>query len=84
MIDLSVKVKVECWGLFRAGIRHDVSEQFLNLGEACFSSFASVLRLDCLKFFLAYFSIHSNVWQGFYCNSTIYLSQHRTNLGIWV
>lgn len=50
MIDLSVKAKVECWGLFRAGIRHDVSEQFLSLGEACFS-FASVLRFDCLKFF---------------------------------
>lgn len=84
MIVLPVKAKAECCGLFRAGIRHDVSEQFLNLGEACFSSFVSVLRLDFLKCFFGYFTIHSNVWQEFYCNSTIYLSQCRTNLGIWI
>lgn len=84
MIVPSVKVKAERCGLFKAGIRHDVSEQFLNPSEACFSSFVSVLRLDFLKFFGGYFTIHSNFWQEIYCNSTIYLSQQRTNLGMWV
>jgi len=51
MIVLSAKAKAECCCLFKAGIRHDVSEQLLSLGEACISSFLSVLMLDFLKLF---------------------------------
>lgn len=47
------KVKAECFNLFNAGVRHNISEEFLSLCEACFSLFVSVSN----SYFLLFFSI---------------------------
>lgn len=76
MIVLSVKAKV----VFIPGW-HKVSEQFLNLGEACSSSLFCVLRLEFLKFLLEYFTIYSDVWLEFHSNSTIYFFPAQDKFG---
>lgn len=53
------KVKAECFNLFNAGVRHNISEEFLSLCEACFSPFVSVSNSYFLFFFF-YFIITLN------------------------